>query len=149
MQQASQCIQQRMRRLAERPHTDVLEYAYDAQDREADAVTCVKLFERTAEVRRRLEAEDGTSQEEIRRAVLREDPALEDFARNFPAIFKNALDLENYSSHSEVLKKLARLRKEVEAGSMSEAEANVHATRIVLERTMRAPTDKEKKEHGL
>ena len=31
---------------------------------------------------------------------------------------------------------------------MSEAEANVHATRVILEKTMRAPTEEEKAEHA-
>lgn len=147
MEQASKCIEQRMRALAGRPHTDVLEYAYEPQERGADAVTCVKLFQRTSEIRQRLgpEVEDAAAG----RAVLQEDPSLEDFSKNFPAIFRNALSLQHGRQHLDVLKKLARLRKEVESGQMTEAEANVHATRIILEQTMRAPTAAEKAEHGL
>lgn len=147
MEQAAKCIQQRMRGLSERPHTEVLEYAFDEQERGADAVTCVKLFQRTAEIRRRLGAEVADASAGA--AVLQEDPSLKDFARNFPAIFRNALSLELGSRHLEVLKKLARLRLEVEDRRMTEAEANVHATRIILEQTMRAPTEAERLEHGL
>ena len=147
MEQASKCIQQRMRSLSERPHTDVLEYAYDSQERGADAVTCVKLFQRVLEIRQRLGA--GVSDAASREAVLEEDPSLKDFSKNFPAIFKNALNLEHGLQHLVVLKKLARLRKEVESRNMTEAEANVHATRIILDQTMRAPTESEKQEHGL
>ena len=147
MQHASKCIEQRMRRLAEKPHTQVLEYSYETQERGADAVTCVKLFQRVAEIRGRLDASMAPT--DAHRAVLEEDPSLEEFARNFPAIFRNALDVKNVSHHLNVLQSLARLRKEVESGSMTEAEANVHATRIILEKTMRGPTEQERAKHSL
>jgi len=133
-----------MRSLAEREHTEVLEYAYDPQDRGADAVMCVKMFEMVSEKRRAL-GSSVSNQEAVRTLCAGED-TIRDFAKNFPGIFRNAVDLEGAPRHLTMLKQLARIRMEVEKREMSEAEANVHATRVILEKTMRAPTDKEKEE---
>ena len=43
--------QARMRKLAEQPHTEVLEYAFSRPAREADAVMCVKMATRAVEAR--------------------------------------------------------------------------------------------------
>lgn len=144
MERATQCMEQRMRGLAEREHTDVLEYAYDKQDRGADAVMCVKMFELVCEKRRALGA--ASSNKEAGQFLCAQEENVRDFAKNFPGIFKNALDLEGAPRHLAMLKQLARIRLEVEKREMSEAEANVHATRVILEKTMRAPTGKEKEE---
>jgi hypothetical protein len=138
-------MEQRMRTLAEREHTDVLEYAYDPQDRGADSVMCVKMFEIISEKRRALGS--SVSDKEAARALLSSgEDNVRDFAKNFPGIFKNAVDLEGAPRHSAMLKQLARIRMEVEKRAMSEAEANVHATRVILEKTMRTPTEKERGE---
>jgi len=137
-------MERRMRALAERDHTDVLEYAYDSQDRGADAIMCVKMFELVSE-RRRCLGSSVTNQEAARTLCAGEDN-VRDFAKNFPGIFRNAVDLEGAPRHLAMLKQLARIRMEVEKREMSEAEANVHATRVILEKTMRAPTEKEKEE---
>eukprot|EP00959_Pyramimonas_sp_CCMP1952_P109872 2298306-Pyramimonas_sp.AAC.1 len=52
-------------------------------------------------------------------------------------------DLEHAGRALQMLEKLARLRKEVEGG-MTEAEANVHANRLIMEGTMRDPTVEER-----
>ena len=137
-------MERRMRTLAEREHTDVLEYAYDPQDRGADAIMCVKMFELVSERRRSL-GSSVTNQEAARTLCAKEDN-VRDFSKNFPGIFRNAVDLEGAPRHLAMLKQLARIRMEVEKREMSEAEANVHATRVILEKTMRAPTEKEKEE---
>ena len=146
MEQASQCMERRMRTLAEREHTEVLEYVYEPQDRGADAVMCVKMFEVIAEQRRGLGSE--VSDEEAGKALSAASANVRDFAKNFPGIFRNATDRAGAARHLMMLKQLARIRKEVEQRAMSEAEANVHATRVILEKTMRAPTEKEKAEHA-
>ncbi len=135
-----------MRALAEREHTDVLEYVYEPQERGADAVMCVKMFELVAERRRSLGAE--LSDKEAARALCAASADVRDFAKSFPGIFRNATDLAGAPRHLAMLKQLARIRKEVEQRAMSEAEANVHATRVILEKTMRAPTEKERAEHA-
>ena len=144
MEHAARSMERRMRALAERDHTDVLEYAYDPQDRGADAIMCVKMFELVSERRRSL-GPSVTNQEAARTLCAGEDN-VRDFAKNFPGIFRNAVDLEGAPRHLAMLKQLARIRMEVEKREMSEAEANVHATRVILEKTMRAPTEKEKEE---
>lgn len=146
MEQAAKCMEQRMRALAEREHTEVLEYAYEPQERGADAVMCVKMFEIVAERRRSFGTE--LSDKEAGRALCTASADVRDFAKNFPGIFRNATDLEGAPRHLRMLKQLARIRKEVEQRAMSEAEANVHATRVILEKTMRPPTEKEKAEHA-
>jgi hypothetical protein len=146
MELASKCMEQRMRALAEQENTDVLEYVYESQDRGADAVMCVKMFELVAERRRSLGPE--VSDEQAAQALRTASADVRDFAKNFPGIFQNAIDLAGAPRHLAMLKQLARIRKEVEQRAMSEAEANVHATRVILEKTMRAPTEKEKAEHA-
>ena len=144
MEHAAKCMERRMRNLADREHTDVLEYAYDSQDRGADAVMCVKMFEIISDKRRTLG--DTMTNKDAGRALCTKEENIRDFAKNFPGIFKNAVDLEGAPRHFAMLKQLARIRQEVEKKEMSEAEANVHATRVILEKTMRAPTEKERAE---
>lgn len=141
MEAAAKCIDARMRRLAQQDHVDVMEYVYDRQEREADAVNAVKMATVVAERRRALGA---LSDAEAAARLQDEDANVATFARSFPTIFRHALDMHDGARHLDVLKVLARIRKEVEARSMTEAEANVHATRVILERTMRAPTDEDR-----
>jgi hypothetical protein len=142
MELAARRLEDRMRGLAQRDDVGVLEYVYDEQTRGADAVNAVKLAELVAE--RRLALGASCSDEEAGRRLRREDPLLRDFARDFPVIFRKALDREGAPRHLAMLKQLARIRKEVEGRHMGEAEANVHATRVILEKTMRAPTEEER-----
>jgi len=141
MEQAAKRLEERMRAVAQRQNVDVLEYVYDDQPRGADAVNAVKLATLVAERRRQLPA-CGDAEAA---AALRADPLLDDFAKSFPVIFRQALDLHGAPRHLAMLKQLARLRKEVEARHMTEAEANVHATRVILEKTVREPTEEEKR----
>ena len=133
MEAAAKRMESRMRAIAEREHTEVLEYVYDEQQRGADAVHAVKLAtlvaERRAAHRELKDAEAGDR-------LCREDPMLEAFRRSFPVVFRMALEADS-ARHLDLLRRLARIRKEVEARGMTEAEANVHATRVVLERTAR------------
>ena len=140
MEQAAKRLEDRMRAVAQRENVDVLEYVYDEQPRGADAVGAVKLATLVAE-RRRLLPPCGDAEAA---AALRSDPLVDDFARSFPVIFRRALDLQGAPRHLVMLKQLARLRMEVEARQMTEAEANVHATRVILEKTVREPTEEEK-----
>jgi hypothetical protein len=135
-----------MRSLAEQDRTEVLEYVYDTQDKGADAVMCVKMFQLIAERRRDLGL--GYTDEEAGERLKQSDPMVSEFSRNFPAICRNALDYHQAPRHLSMLKQLARIRQVVERREMSEAEANVHATRVMLEKTMRAPTEKEKASAG-
>jgi hypothetical protein len=141
MDNVQACIDGRMHRLAQQDGVEVLEYAYDAQSRGADAEMCVKLATMVAERRRAL----GRSQTVTACAkILREeDSDIDDFAKNFPAVFNLALDYEGAPRHLSILKQLARIRKRVDERDMSEAEGNVHATRVILEKTMRSPTKEE------
>jgi|LauGreStaDraftv2_3_1035109.scaffolds.fasta_scaffold16308_2 hypothetical protein len=144
MEQAASCIKSRMQALSQREHTEVLEYAYDPQEKGADAVMCVKMFEMIAERRRELGKDISASKASA--ALCEQDANVRDFSKNFPCIFRNALDLEGAPRHLAMLKQLARIRQVVEDREMSEAEANVHATRVILEKTMREPTVKEKED---
>ena len=130
-----------MCRLASEPHTEVLEYQYDTAERNADAEMCVKLARKAVEVRRALPV--GMSITKAAKQVCKQDEVLKQFSRTHPQIFMGMMDLEHAGRALEMLEKLARLRKEVERG-MSEAEANVHANRLIMERTMRNPTDEER-----
>lgn len=130
----------RMRKLAEQPHTDVLEYAYDSPAREADAVMCVKMAQRAVEARRAL---GKLKVDEAARRVCAADPLLKTFSQTHPQTFLVMMDLDNCGRALEMLSRLARLRKSVEEG-MPEAEANVHANRIIMENTMRNPTEEER-----
>jgi len=141
MNQAEQRIAARMRSKAEEPGVEVLEYAYDAQARSASAVTAVKLATLVAE--RRRELGPTCSAADARKRICEADANLRDFAVNFPQVFSMALDYEQAPRHLAMLQQQARLRQEVERGTMTEAEANVHATRIILEKTARAPTQEE------
>lgn len=141
MNHAERRIAARMRAKAEEPGVEVLEYAYDAQARGATAVVAVKLATLTAEKRRAL-GRDVTA-EEAHRRLCAADPNLRDFAANFPQIFRLALDYDDAPRHLAMLQQQARLRGEVESGAMTEAEANVHATRIILEKTARTPSIEE------
>jgi hypothetical protein len=132
-----------MRDLAQRDGVGVLEYVYDEQARGgSDAVNAVKLAELVAE--RRLALGAACSDAEAGRRLREEDALVRDFARDFPVIFRQALDREGAPRHLAMLKQLARIRKEVEGRHMTEAEANVHATRVIMEKTMRAPTEEER-----
>lgn len=144
MEHAATAIASRMRRLAQQDHTEVLEYAYGSQERGADAEMCVKMAELVAERRQALGGDVNARR--AARLLREQDPNVDDFAKNFPAIFRNALDFECAARHLQMLRQLARLRQVVERRDMSEAEANVHATRVIMEKTMREPTDKEKSE---
>ena len=146
MELAAATIQQRMQTLARREHTEVLEYAYDKQERGADAEMCVKMAKLVAERRRELgrTVSDGDAGKQLRTADLN----VEDFAKNFPGIFKSSLDLEGAPRSLVMLQQLARIRQAVECREMSEAEANVHATRVILEKTARPATAKEKEQHA-
>lgn len=140
MEKASERLDRRMRVLAEQDGVDVLEYVYEEQERGADAVQAVKLASLVAELRRPLTMTDAAAGLRLRG----DDPLIDQFARSFPMIFRQALDREGAPRHLAMLKQLARLRMSVEARQMSEAEANVHATRVILEKTMRGPTEEEK-----
>lgn len=130
-----------MIKLANAPHTEVLEYTYETPQRDADAVTCVKLATLAVEARRALPAD--LSVVIAARRVCKQNDILKQFSRTHPQTFMAMMDSEKCGQALEMLKRLARLRQSVDQG-MSEAEANVHANRIIMEKTMRNPTEDEK-----
>jgi len=141
MEGAGAAQRARMARLAQQPHTDVLEYTYESPERDAPAVVVVKLATRAVEARKSL-PKDLDVRKAARR-VCKEDKLLEQFSRTHPQTFMTMMDMDNCGAALEMLYKLARLRQSVESG-MSEAEANVHANRIIMEKTMRNPTGEER-----
>ena len=134
---AQQVASQRMRRLAEQPHTDVLEYTYEEPEREATAVTAVKMARRTVEARAALPGICGLKR--AAKLVTSQDPLLAQFAKTHPQIFMQMLDPEHSGAAMQMLEKLARVRMAVEAREMTAPEAEVHASRLMMEATMRAP----------
>ena len=130
-----------MLRLAQSPNTEVLEYAYADPEREADAVMCVKLATSALTARRALPGDlDARS---AARRVCKGDAVLTQFSRTHPQTFLAMMDLKNGGRALDMLMRLARLRQSVQEG-MTEAEANVHANRIIMEKTMRDPTEAER-----
>lgn len=141
MENARVAQRERMCRLANEPHTEVLEYQYETAERSADAEMCVKLANKALECRRKLPV--GMHIAKAAKQICKQDGILRQFSRTHPQIFMGMMDLEHAGRAMGMLERLARLRKEVERG-MSEAEANVHANRLIMERTMRDPTEEEK-----
>lgn len=141
MESARQAQTERMCRLANQPNIEVLEYQYESAEREASAEMCVKLAYKAFEARKLLAVELHIVK--AAKKVCKDDEVLRQFSRTHPQIFMNMMDLEHAGQGLEMLEKLARLRKEVESG-MTEAEANVHASRLIMEKTMRNPTAEER-----
>ena len=140
MEGAGAAQRARMARLAQQPHTDVLEYTYESPERDATPVVVVNLATRAVEARKSL-PKDLDFRKAARR-VCKEDKLLEQFSRTHPQTFMTMMDMDHCGAALEMLCKLARLRQSVESG-MSQAEANVHANRIIMEKTMRNPTKDE------
>lgn len=140
MENARSAQRARMSRLSAEPHTEVLEYAYEVPERDADAVTCVKMATLAVEIRRSIPSD--VSLRKATRLVCAQNAALKQFSRTHPQIFLAMMDIEKCGPALEMLHRLARLRQSVEEG-MSEAEANVHANRLIMEKTMREPTSDE------
>lgn len=132
----------RMRRLANQPHTDVLEYSFEEAEREASAEVCVKLAQRVVEGRQALDP--SLSNAQAGRKLCADDPILTQFSRTHPRIFACMLDPAICGRSLLMLEQLARVRQDVARGEMGEAEANVHVSRLVMEKTMREPTAEEK-----
>uniref|UniRef100_A0A6C0BYN0 Uncharacterized protein n=1 Tax=viral metagenome TaxID=1070528 RepID=A0A6C0BYN0_9ZZZZ len=141
MEGARSAEKNRMLQLANSPHTEVLEYAYETPQRDADAIMCVKLATLAVEARRGLPSD--LSVVIAARKICKENPTLKQFSRTHPQTFMAMMDMEKCGQALEMLQRLARLRQHVDEG-MSEAEANVHANRIIMENTMRNPTEEEK-----
>ncbi len=142
MQGAQSAQHARLLRLAQQPNTEVLEYAYSTPERDADPVVCVKMATRALKARRALP--DHLDARAAARRVCKSDDLLKQFSRTHPQTFLAMMDLANAGTALDMLMRLARLRQSVDEG-MSEAEANVHANRIIMEKTMRNPTEEEKK----
>jgi hypothetical protein len=127
--------------LASRPNTDVLEYVYDEPEREAPASVCVGLAQRTVEARRAFPA---LSDAEAKSRICQSDIVLAQFARTHPQIFSQMASSKTAGRALEMLMQLARIRSQVDSREMSEAEAQTHVSRVIMEKTMRNPTDHEK-----
>jgi len=137
MDSAQEVAAQRMRRLAEQPHTEVLEYRYEQPEREATAIVAVNMARKTIEARAALPALCGLKR--AARLVRATDPLLEQFSKTHPQIFMQMLDPAHSGAALQMLEKLARVRMAVESREMSAAEAEVHASRLMMEATMRTP----------
>lgn len=132
-----------MRRLASQPHTDVLEYTYEEAERDAPPEICVGLAQRVVEARQALSA--SLSNAKAGRQICADDPILAQFSRTHPRIFACMLDPATCGRSLQMLEQLARVRQQVSRGDMGEAEANVHVSRLVMEKTMREPTAEEQR----
>ena len=141
MEEARIAERTRMLKLANQPHTEVLEYAYDTPHRDADAVNCVKLAKLAMEARRQLPITESIVSASKR--ICGQNEVLKQFSMTHPQTFMVMMDCEKNSEAFEMLQRLARIRQSVESG-MTEAEANVHANRVIMEKTMRNPTEEEK-----
>ena len=141
MDGAAVAQQTRMRQLADQPHTEVLEYCYSTPHRDADAVTCVKMARRSVELRKALPLDLNVC---VAARKVCKDELAQQFSRSHPETFMAMMDPEHSGRALEMLERLARLRMDVETRNMSEAEANVHANRIIMEKTMREPSQDEK-----
>ena len=91
MQTASTAHEARMRTIAARPHTEVLEYVYAEQEREATPEMCVKLARACVERRQEL---PELSADEASVSIREKDPVLAQFSRTHPQIFRNMMDLQ-------------------------------------------------------
>ena len=135
-----------MRSLADEPRTDVLEYVYDSPERAADPQMVVKLAAKTVEARARLPRDMNVVKAAKR--LCASDETLAQFSRTHPSTFMLMLDQDNCGRAMLMLEQLARLRKAVNQG-MSEAEADVQASRLIMEKTMRGPSSEERSSHGI
>ena len=136
MQNAQAAHEARMRRLAEQPRTEVLKYDFSLPERDATASVCVGLARRVVEARQKVA---HLSVKAARQHICAEDAVLDQFSRTHPRIFKTMLNVDTCGFALEMLEKLARLRQQIESREMSEAEGNVHASRLIMERTMQNP----------
>ena len=130
-----------MARLAQEPHTEVLEYAYEEAERGATTTVCVGMARAVVEARRALPADMSAK---AARASICKDALLAQFSRTHPQIFTSMLDTATCGQALAMLEKLARVRQQIDANEMSEAEGNVHANRLIMEQTMRTPTAEER-----
>ena len=147
MEEARKSHNNRMLRVAERENTEVYEYKYDEQNRQASPEACVNLARRTIEAREQLPTD--MSQIEAGKRICENDSILREFSENFPKIFSYMLDPVNCGNMFEMLQKFARIQLQVDSRNLSPEEAKVHASRIVIEKTAREPTAEEKKQHNI
>ena len=134
----------RMQDLADQPGVTVLEYAYEEQTRRAPPDKCCGFAREVFLLRRR--EYSCLSDVQAGKAITEASAILREFSASHPRIFANVLNLEIGARCVEVLERLARIRQEADASGMTEEEALVHANRIIMERTMREPTEKERAE---
>ena len=142
MDSAENCARQRMQSLADKPHTDVLEYVFDRPIKDATAQMCVKLSSMVIEERSRLPV--SMPKKEARKIICEKDQNLATFKQTHPRIFSMMLDVEKNKVHLEMLKRMARVRQEIENNNMTEMEARVHVNKFVTEHSMRDPNEKER-----
>ena len=147
MEDAQKCYDNRMRRVAEREGTAVYNFAYDEQRRQASPEVCVNLARRTIEAREKIPSNIGLIEAGLQ--ICKEDPVLQEFSQNFPKIFAYMLDPETCGDKLAMLEKMARVQKDVVNRTLSETEAKVHVSRLVMEKTMREPNEEEKKRHNI
>ena len=138
MDQATKLADRRMQELAQEPGVTVLEYAYDAQERQATPEVACQLARDAFLLRRR--SYSGLDDANAAAAVAASSETLATFSRSHPRIFANVTKADGGAEALQTLEKLARVRLQV----ASEEEALVHVNRIIMERTMRPMTDDEK-----
>ena len=131
-----------MQELAQEPGVAVLEYAYDEPEQRASPEMCCKCAREVFLLRRR--DHEALSDHSAGLAIVTASPVLASFSRSHPRVFANMLSLEIGARALEMLEKLARIRAEADSSGMSEEEALIHANRVIMERTLRDPTEAER-----
>lgn len=118
----------------------VLQYVYDAPERQADASYALALA-RDAFLRRQTLGSAVCDAASRSRIVL-EDPALAAFSRTHPRIFEMVTSLREGARHFEVLQELGAVRSQVERGKSAD-EADVHVSTWLLDHCRLGPAPPE------
>lgn len=118
----------------------VMENVFDEPKKLADPYVCMNLASAILVERKELK---HLSDSEAAAKIKTDSEIFALFSETHPKIFEHMCDAERGARHLDALRHLAVLRREANERGMTEQEALVHANRIIMERTMRAPTDEE------
>ena len=142
MDSARRCEERRLEQLAGQKGVTVLEYAHSEPERRATPEICCRYARDVLLLRRRDYA--ALSKEDAGAAIVKSSEALAVFSRTHPRVFANMLDENVGPGALQMLERFARIRAQGEATGATEEEMLVHANRLIMEKTMRAPTEEEK-----
>ena len=129
--------ERRMREVASRDNTTVMEYTYETPERQASPGLCASLARDVFCQRRKLSMLSAEAASEL---ITSGSEALSTFSRTHPRIFEMMMDLDKGPPALEMLEKMARIRIEAEQTGMSETECLVHVNRKIMESTVRDAT---------